>query len=593
MQASSMEFLGKNGFEFEKWLKEGVDWIKEGDEMVIRESLEWDLGVGMGFLGRRAFGGGGGGGGWMKGLEEGVRKELEGVLKRVEKWWKGKDKKMVVEEYEGLERKDVFFGVLREKYREVSFEKISFGHDDTCLCLERCRDAGEAKKKIEIYRRKEQEEYIERRIRKHRGFRNVVDLIREAKKPVVMHNCLLDLTKLVQNFVVDLPETLEDFRQVVDTGFGSIYDTKFIAAELGDEISWFKKALNAVGAGPLVEQYVNLSNDKKVGAASVKQYPLISRDDARETDSYVEYVEDENVQNKDKKARNSKNDKKKQDHKNSHNAGFDAFTTGKYFLQLLKVAKSQDGEEAKQNHVEETAKEQQERLLLRFKNKISLSGCGGYSCIDLKVGSEEQNYLLNRRDALVLSGVKPEKAGDKITKRRYDQIIRQLLEGTRYKAERRSIGQDRRLLILEHRREQHTTQTSPKPSKVKSSAPAHAEKAISLTSVEPIDRKNSAMVIDNQHAVDLNVASNADDGTHKTPQESNGVNGMNQLSLDHQQPYDEISSTHQHWIDRIYGNAKRHDLVVKTYRESLLERVEDAAASESSITQQFKRRRLL
>jgi len=61
------------------------------------------------------------------------------------------------------------------------------------------------------------------------GFSRIVELIIKAKKPLVGHNMFLDIMFLYQQFIADLPETLEEFIHNFSFYFPVIYDTKAIA----------------------------------------------------------------------------------------------------------------------------------------------------------------------------------------------------------------------------------------------------------------------------------------------------------------------------------------------------------------------------
>ena len=47
------------------------------------------------------------------------------------------------------------------------------------------------------------------------NFRIIIELLIESKKPIVGHNCLLDMCQLVHQFWEELPEKLKDWKKVV------------------------------------------------------------------------------------------------------------------------------------------------------------------------------------------------------------------------------------------------------------------------------------------------------------------------------------------------------------------------------------------
>ncbi|CAG8545102.1 6348_t:CDS:10 [Diversispora eburnea] len=62
------------------------------------------------------------------------------------------------------------------------------------------------------------------------NFRTIIELLIESKKPLVGHNCFLDICQLVQQFWMELPEKLREWKKLVHGLFSTIIDTKHIAA---------------------------------------------------------------------------------------------------------------------------------------------------------------------------------------------------------------------------------------------------------------------------------------------------------------------------------------------------------------------------
>lgn len=51
------------------------------------------------------------------------------------------------------------------------------------------------------------------------NFRTIIELLVKSKKPIVGHNCLLDLCQLVHQFWKELPEKLKDWKSLVHEMF--------------------------------------------------------------------------------------------------------------------------------------------------------------------------------------------------------------------------------------------------------------------------------------------------------------------------------------------------------------------------------------
>ncbi|RKO98062.1 hypothetical protein CXG81DRAFT_20258 [Caulochytrium protostelioides] len=63
------------------------------------------------------------------------------------------------------------------------------------------------------------------------GFRHVIDAISESKKPIVGHNCFLDILYTYQNFHRRLPDSFFKFANDLSMFLPKIYDTKLLATQ--------------------------------------------------------------------------------------------------------------------------------------------------------------------------------------------------------------------------------------------------------------------------------------------------------------------------------------------------------------------------
>lgn len=64
------------------------------------------------------------------------------------------------------------------------------------------------------------------------GFSKILHIISKCKKPLVGHNLMLDIMHVVGQFLTDLPDTYEEFKEVVHDMFPDLYDTKYVASTL-------------------------------------------------------------------------------------------------------------------------------------------------------------------------------------------------------------------------------------------------------------------------------------------------------------------------------------------------------------------------
>ncbi|RIA82081.1 ribonuclease H-like domain-containing protein [Glomus cerebriforme] len=62
------------------------------------------------------------------------------------------------------------------------------------------------------------------------NFRSIIELLVASKKPIIGHNCFLDLCQLVHQFWEELPEKLKEWKKLVHELFEVVIDTKHLAA---------------------------------------------------------------------------------------------------------------------------------------------------------------------------------------------------------------------------------------------------------------------------------------------------------------------------------------------------------------------------
>ena len=83
-------------------------------------------------------------------------------------------------------------------------------------------------KKISL---EEKEETKRKKLLEFIGFTSIIKLIIESRKPLVGHNCKLDLLYLYQTFIGPLPESYSEFKSLFNSLFPAVYDTRFISSQ--------------------------------------------------------------------------------------------------------------------------------------------------------------------------------------------------------------------------------------------------------------------------------------------------------------------------------------------------------------------------
>ncbi|CAH0554377.1 unnamed protein product [Brassicogethes aeneus] len=88
------------------------------------------------------------------------------------------------------------------------------------------------------------------------GFTQVFRHLVKSKKPLIGHNCLLDVMLLINSFECDLPSSFSEFKKLSHSLFPTIYDTKRICFELKNLIPE-EKRYHDTSLGDLFEYFKN------------------------------------------------------------------------------------------------------------------------------------------------------------------------------------------------------------------------------------------------------------------------------------------------------------------------------------------------
>ena len=198
-------------------------------------------------------------------------------------------------------------------------------------------------------------------IKREKGIKNIIEKIIASKKPIVGHNCFIDLLFIMSHFMDDIPKNFHTYKLRLKNEFsGGIYDTKYV---YNSSIFNFNKSQNEANSKNninleglymhLYEENKKLENDKKIFIEIPKN------------EKFVDYL-DENRENKEKKF---------------HQADFDAFTTGCIFAYMKNILG--------------------DKFIKEQENKLNCYH-GLYTCYDLSNPDKEDKFLNNSTDVYVL-----------------------------------------------------------------------------------------------------------------------------------------------------------------------------------------------
>ncbi|CAG8584397.1 3106_t:CDS:10 [Dentiscutata erythropus] len=194
---SSLHFLMKCGFDFNKLISQGMPYLNHTEEAKL--------------LQRRAD---------MAQRQtdnppDGETKVfVDKAIASIEAWLDSHEKQLKLSTPQ-ISQKRLIFQEIRAS------GLISAESKPKCIVLEKLSDEQKEKKS-----RDEAAEVLAASI----NFRVIIELLMQSKKPLVGHNCFLDICQIVHQFWQDLPEKLKDWKKLVHGLFDVIIDTKHLAA---------------------------------------------------------------------------------------------------------------------------------------------------------------------------------------------------------------------------------------------------------------------------------------------------------------------------------------------------------------------------
>lgn len=236
-QASSLEFLCKFNFDFNKFIYEGIPHLNEVQEQQIRDHIA------------------------SKAMFTGLERNLDerAILKicsRVAEWLVGKEEESKLtlqkEDMEGI-KMYLLSMELRGRFPTIW---TSINREEKCIEIERVDE--ERRQELEKMETEDQRLQEEKLIENMLGFTRVFRAVKHLKKPLVGHNCMMDLMLIYDKFYRPLPASYKEFKLHFNAMFPRIFDTKHIASTLRREM----EKTNLLQYTNLGDLYTDLEGEK-------------------------------------------------------------------------------------------------------------------------------------------------------------------------------------------------------------------------------------------------------------------------------------------------------------------------------------------
>ncbi|KAF9273753.1 hypothetical protein BGZ68_001241 [Mortierella alpina] len=241
-EASSLDFLAKNRFDFNKWVYQGVHYMTKAEEEVYsRERTK---------MANNEF--------ETIAVDAMNAQWIADVIASIKAWKvDGKAMNFInIQTHNAYQRRLVYQEVRRLWPTELHARGQS-GHINITKTTE---------KQLEIQQQQRQVE-VQRDVENSIGFRAVIDLLSACGKPIVGHNIVIDLAYILAQFVGPLPPTMEEYKKMIHDTFPNVMDTKYV--------SYTAEALRGMSYDSSLGGLENL-----VGSVQFMGCPSIARNDS-------------------------------------------------------------------------------------------------------------------------------------------------------------------------------------------------------------------------------------------------------------------------------------------------------------------------
>ena len=304
-QSSSLDFLKRNGFDFNKLFRGGISFMRKDTELYERGKIEERMAevvdVKRGGDGTKPPGEEDSDAETKVCVPEKQREFVDDVCRSVCDFMK--DRKQTVMDLAPCDyyQRQLLYDVMAEKYPlGLYLECVTTTEGDRDIKLIRCHKTSQRCINTTDLKRREEELALEEAL----GFSKIVHLLAKSKKPIIGHNMFLDLFLTWSNFYGPPPDTLRDFKQSMLDLFPVIYDTKFIST-----LPPVCQVLYSTGLGSIVNSIEN------------ETLPIPNVYISDDLGSDYEYTEQ------------------------YHQAGYDSYCTGRVFLSVCQYVLSSRGKQ--------------------------------------------------------------------------------------------------------------------------------------------------------------------------------------------------------------------------------------------------------
>ncbi|KAJ2952915.1 hypothetical protein O0L34_g7283 [Tuta absoluta] len=212
-QASTLQFLCRHNFDFNKFTYEGLRYLSKAEEIKVREQLK-DHSM-FNNLSRT--------------LEMADEKIIQHHCSEVSKWFSTSEEGTIYLDVENPILRYLVHQEIRQRFPGV-LTTDSLGNSNKVLIYRDKYVEGANSAPLAI---------LEENLMSHLlGFSHIIALLAQYQKPLVGHNMFLDVILLHNQFIGPLPHKYKTFKRNIHEMFPHLYDTKYISFEMAKKLTF-------------------------------------------------------------------------------------------------------------------------------------------------------------------------------------------------------------------------------------------------------------------------------------------------------------------------------------------------------------------
>jgi len=210
-QASSLEFLTRFNFDFNKFIHHGIPCLNLREKAILKKDLS--------------------DGALLRPLDRNIPIQDEDGIRRICNQLAGWVSTAQIGESLEVDAREIVPYVLHLEVRRKFNCLWSYQNDKSFFV----RKVTNKERKL-LDSEESEKEIANKLLETMHGFSKVILHISKSGKPIVGHNCLLDLIKIYNQFYTSLPSTYKEFKRKVHILFPVVYDTKHIVFNIKKRI---------------------------------------------------------------------------------------------------------------------------------------------------------------------------------------------------------------------------------------------------------------------------------------------------------------------------------------------------------------------